>query len=246
LYNWITIKTFTLPIEAAIIRGRLESEGIECFLTNELTTQVNPLYSNAIGGVELQVRESDLQNAIAILKEGGYLPDEDALPSTFLLKLDSITLKIPFLKKLQLLLRLMILVAVFVGAIVSFIIYANLPTTSERLTANKWCLDNVVYDNKKFIPETDAFIKFIGSGFCNESITFLDNGKVTFPGFKSNSVWAHWQLENDFLIISRADTFDFVYNGLYKLEFSNNQLILKSEKTTLNCHKENIHINLPF
>ena len=33
--NWITIKTFTLPAEVAVIRTRLESEGIECFVMNE-------------------------------------------------------------------------------------------------------------------------------------------------------------------------------------------------------------------
>jgi hypothetical protein len=65
--NWVTIKTFTLPSEAVVIRARLESEGIECFLKDELTAQVNPFYSNAVGGVKLQVRENKQQEAIEIL-----------------------------------------------------------------------------------------------------------------------------------------------------------------------------------
>jgi hypothetical protein len=73
LENWITIRTFNLPTDAVVIRARLEAEGIECFLKNELTVQVNPFYSNAVGGVQLQVKESDFVNAVAILREGGYL-----------------------------------------------------------------------------------------------------------------------------------------------------------------------------
>lgn len=66
--NFITIKIFTYSHEAAVIVSRLESEGIECFLKDELTAQVNPFYSNAIGGIKLQVRESDKDIATEILK----------------------------------------------------------------------------------------------------------------------------------------------------------------------------------
>lgn len=88
--NFITVLTFTYPYEVAVIRGRLESEGIECFVQDELTVQVNPFYSNAIGGIKLQVRESDLERTIEILKETGYIKDEDLQPSkveTFLHKI---------------------------------------------------------------------------------------------------------------------------------------------------------------
>ena len=55
----------------------MESEGITCFVKDELTVQVNPFYSNAIGGVKLQVPESELNKAIEILKETGTINDED-------------------------------------------------------------------------------------------------------------------------------------------------------------------------
>ncbi len=71
--NFITILTSQQPIQLAIIRGRLESEGIECFIKDELTIQVQPFYSNAIGGAKLQVRESDVDLANEILREGGYI-----------------------------------------------------------------------------------------------------------------------------------------------------------------------------
>jgi len=75
--QFITVLTFTFAYEVAIIRGRLESEGITCFVKDELTAQVHPFMSNAIGGVKLQVKESDLPHAIEILKETGYIKEQD-------------------------------------------------------------------------------------------------------------------------------------------------------------------------
>ena len=63
----ITVKTFTYPHEAYVIRGRLESEGIETFMQDEMTVQVHNFYSNAVGGVKLQVREKDAAQAREIL-----------------------------------------------------------------------------------------------------------------------------------------------------------------------------------
>ena len=44
----ITIYTFNYPHEAYIIKGRLESEGIICFLKDEMTIQIDNFYSNAL------------------------------------------------------------------------------------------------------------------------------------------------------------------------------------------------------
>ncbi len=77
MQKFITIKTFTYAYELAVLKGRLESEGIQCFIKNENFSQIASLYSNAIGGVQLQVLEADIPEAIEILKEGDYLNAED-------------------------------------------------------------------------------------------------------------------------------------------------------------------------
>ncbi len=79
--DFVTIMTFTYPMELAILKGRLEADGIECRVLNELTVQVIPFYSNAIGGIDLQVKKSDVQQAIEILRESNYLKDEHPKPS---------------------------------------------------------------------------------------------------------------------------------------------------------------------
>lgn len=55
----ITVATYTYPHEMAISKSKLEAYGIECFVRDELTVQVNNFYSNAIGGVKLEVKENE-------------------------------------------------------------------------------------------------------------------------------------------------------------------------------------------
>ena len=99
--NWITILTFTLPHEAHLVQSKLDSEGIETNLLDELTVQVHNYYSNAIGGVKLQVRQEDISTTVHLLKEMGYLigEDDEQAANKFLVKLDQFTAKIPILGK---------------------------------------------------------------------------------------------------------------------------------------------------
>ncbi|MBD1396884.1 DUF2007 domain-containing protein [Pontibacter sp. JH31] len=59
----VTVATFSQPTEAYILKGRLEAEGIPCFLGDEHIIAAQPLYSVAVGGVKLQVTEGDEQEA---------------------------------------------------------------------------------------------------------------------------------------------------------------------------------------
>ncbi|MCB9448386.1 MAG: DUF2007 domain-containing protein [Flavobacteriales bacterium] len=110
--RFITIITVNYPTELVMPRMLLEAEGIECRTLDELTAQVNPMYSQAIGGVKLQVKQTNLQKAVDILKEGGYLTEEDLQPYNSLSWLDDATSQLPLLKNLRVELRLMILVSI--------------------------------------------------------------------------------------------------------------------------------------
>ena len=66
------IKLITLnnAQEAHILQGRLENEGIECFLTNENFTNLVPVFNNMLGsGVQIQVAEEDFEKAREIIKD---------------------------------------------------------------------------------------------------------------------------------------------------------------------------------
>lgn len=62
-----TIAKFQYSSEAQIIKGRLESEGIAVFLSDNFTIDTDPLMSNAIGGVKLKVLTKDVLKAEHIL-----------------------------------------------------------------------------------------------------------------------------------------------------------------------------------
>lgn len=63
-----TIAVFQYSSEALIIKGKLESENIRVFLADEYTVDTDPLVSNAIGGVKLQVNVAQVEIAKTIIK----------------------------------------------------------------------------------------------------------------------------------------------------------------------------------
>lgn len=81
--EFYTIGAFSYPADVQIIKGKLESEGISVFLKDENTLNSDPLISDAIGGVKLQVYDTDKERAIAIYDEiRSYAIGDDGNPIT--------------------------------------------------------------------------------------------------------------------------------------------------------------------
>ena len=53
--EFYTLAAFEYVADVQILKGRLEADGIPVFLRDENTLNSDPLISNAIGGVKLQV-----------------------------------------------------------------------------------------------------------------------------------------------------------------------------------------------
>lgn len=72
--NWKIImrSDSAAPFDVYLAKSYLESEGIATLLQNELAAQV---YSGAVDNAKLLVKESDLEQGIKILIEGGYIQD---------------------------------------------------------------------------------------------------------------------------------------------------------------------------
>ena len=68
--NFIQIDTYANYIDANIVLGRLESEGINCWLRDENTVTIDPILTNAVGGIKLMVAEPQVERAIELLQ--GY------------------------------------------------------------------------------------------------------------------------------------------------------------------------------
>lgn len=63
------LAAFEYAADVQIIKGKLESEGIPVFLKDENTLNTDPLISNAIGGVKLQVYTRDKERALKIYNQ---------------------------------------------------------------------------------------------------------------------------------------------------------------------------------
>lgn len=76
----ITIASYSQPYQAEIAKAHLEAEGIPAFLSDEYLVSINWLYSNAVGGVRLQVAETDVETARVILSTDLSENAEEAEP----------------------------------------------------------------------------------------------------------------------------------------------------------------------
>lgn len=79
--EFYTLDSFEYAAETLIVQGKLESEDIPVFLVDENTVNSDPLISNAIGGIKLQVYTKDKERALAIYNEiREYAKDADGNP----------------------------------------------------------------------------------------------------------------------------------------------------------------------
>jgi len=72
--NFHTVKIFDNTIDAHIVKSILESEDISCYLLDEHVVTLNPLYYIAVGGIKLQVTETDFQKATQMVNNFDTAP----------------------------------------------------------------------------------------------------------------------------------------------------------------------------
>lgn len=69
----VTVAEFNEPLEAEMARMRLESAGLEVFLSGENARIMEP----GLGPLQLQVKAEDEEDALAILADPGEPSDEE-------------------------------------------------------------------------------------------------------------------------------------------------------------------------
>ena len=57
----VTVKTFDTSVNTHLFRIELENEGIESFIYDEETITMDPLLSNAIGGIKVKINAKDIE-----------------------------------------------------------------------------------------------------------------------------------------------------------------------------------------
>lgn len=66
--DFILLNTYLNYIDAHIAMGVLEEHGINCWLKDENTVTINPMLTNAVGGIKLMVEKENSERAFEILQ----------------------------------------------------------------------------------------------------------------------------------------------------------------------------------
>lgn len=75
----ITFATYYDPMLAEIVKGRLEANGIPCYLADENINTIMPIYNQLTGGVKLRVFAHDIERANQLIAEDSNFAKENIL-----------------------------------------------------------------------------------------------------------------------------------------------------------------------
>lgn len=118
--RFVEVARFNYPADAQILMSILRSEHIECYLRNEISSQVMGGMVD-IGGARVEIAEEDVQRALDIMQASGYkIPDENEVV-TPIEKQTGWTRFLPCIGKLAFekqLFILLLIVAIFLGLLV--------------------------------------------------------------------------------------------------------------------------------
>lgn len=64
---FVAIRSYDHYIPANMVLQQLEEEGIRAYLQDEHTVTINPLLTNAIGGIKLMVYQHQVPRALELL-----------------------------------------------------------------------------------------------------------------------------------------------------------------------------------
>lgn len=67
--DFVLLDSYTNYVDAHIARGVLEEQGINCWLKDENTVTIDPILTNAVGGIKLMVVRSQASRATELLDQ---------------------------------------------------------------------------------------------------------------------------------------------------------------------------------
>jgi hypothetical protein len=73
----VTFNTYYNPMEAEIIRTKLEANGIPCLITDESLGVLYPIYNQGGGGIKVKVFARDLEKCKEIIADEPNLSADD-------------------------------------------------------------------------------------------------------------------------------------------------------------------------
>ena len=66
---FVAVRSFDNYIPANMMLQRLEEEGIKAYLQDEHTVTIDPILTNAIGGIKLMIFRDQLERAMSLIED---------------------------------------------------------------------------------------------------------------------------------------------------------------------------------
>ena len=195
------------------------------------------------------VSDPDYKKAAKILQESGYIPEQPDGPGRFLVWFDKATSKLPLIGRPSIELRLVVVAALIIGVIAIIGVLLSLPSMSDKLTGDGWCIDSLLYKGQKLSPYTSSAGFDSNYDNCMETIYFENNGIVRFPGINKYNYTAYWKLSHDSLYVTPEMVYDSyfleknlqtlikndssansVYLGVYSVKIENYRIRMQSDR----------------
>lgn len=168
----------------------MELEGIDASIPDEYTADVAPFYSQAIGGIRIQVNAKDFDQAHAILTENGYLKAEPTAENKVLKWINQITLQLPIIKYWRSEVRILSFVIVVLALIITPLVFFSQPTFKDQITSHNWCLTKATLKGKDLRIINSQFKITLNT--CEHLVNFYTSGKFDVPKFEDAAPIVSW------------------------------------------------------
>lgn len=237
--EWKLLFAVDNVMDAYMIRAQLELNEIEVQLKDDLTVQVAPGYTSAIGGIRIFVQESNLAIANEILIELGYKKITPKKPNKFLSFFDSKTKSIPILGKKLLIVRLFIFVTLILAMIVIPFALFTSPPFEEKITSKLWCIYEITAHGKALNLDPNGHYSAMWDN-CVQLFSLETNGGINFPAYENCANPKRWFCDGNKLTIlcediknleNKQKTLQGMYVAIVRqnhLELVSNHVVIKA------------------
>ena len=238
IMGWVTIKTYNFAHEAVIDQHILKDAGIETHLMDELSIQANPIYSNALGGVKLQVWANAVEEAEEVLSKQ-YVAESisrehntDEELEKIAMQADEVETEIHLETKKDSHSWSIYITLAGILTIIIFIAYYSQPRLQQEIIRYRWCINYAVIKSEKLLPRTIGVpLKF--NGTCQEGMLFDVDGNMYMPGFGTQSSYGRYTLTKNKINIDLYDIELQKLNGNYDIKLDNGNLTLESPNVSI-------------
>lgn len=124
-------------------------------------------------------------------------------------------------------------VSVFIMVFLISIYAITRPSVEDLLVSHKWFVNEIQYNDDLYETGITNAKTGIKLSINFEAIEFNNNGSMKLPRIESSYITGNWKIKNDSLSIYNVSDLGEIYEGVYTIDFKNNQIKLTSSNTSI-------------